>query len=162
MSKAWPVRKLRRDGSLAANARKVLRVRLAEFDSHGAAVDQPGDPEALHDLRIAAKRLRYTLEVFRPEFGDAGVAGLAGVKEIQERLGVLHDRDVRIALVESELAAQDLDELARSGLERMLVAERAGRESAYEAFRAGWEEAGRSGLRAGLGALARKPGKENR
>jgi len=156
------VKGLRRNSSLAGGARKVLRVRLAEFDSHREAADRPEATEELHDLRIATKRLRYTLELFRPVFGDEGFRRLAEVKAIQERLGVLHYCDVRIALVDDELAATDLDPETRTGLEVMLAAERAERESAYRSFRACWDEVGRTGLREALAALGMKPGKESR
>ena len=53
-------------------------------------------------MRIAAKRLRYTMEIFQdvytlytgvgPEFGKA----LKAVKALQEHLGVLHDADVLV------------------------------------------------------------------
>ena len=48
-------------------------------------------------MRISAKRLRYTLELFRPQFGKAGERQIERVKTVQELLGTLHDHDVRIA-----------------------------------------------------------------
>ena len=54
--------------------------------------------EELHNLRISAKRLRYTLELFRAVFGESGERQIERVKAIQEELGNLHDADVRIAL----------------------------------------------------------------
>ena len=55
-------------------------------------------------MRISAKRLRYTLELFRPQFGKAGERQIERVKKIQELLGTLHDHDVRIELIGEELS----------------------------------------------------------
>ncbi len=44
------------------NARRIVAVRLEELRSFGAAALDPDEVEALHDMRIAAKRLRYVLE----------------------------------------------------------------------------------------------------
>ncbi|MER3486332.1 MAG: hypothetical protein C4345_10510, partial [Chloroflexota bacterium] len=85
------------------NARKILSVRIGEFYSFTPIVEDETAIEALHDLRIAAKRLRYTLELFRPVFGAAGERQIERVRAIQEILGQLHDADVRIMLIHDEL-----------------------------------------------------------
>ena len=54
-----------RDGPLGDNARRILAVRVAEFYSWEPIVDDDARIEQLHQLRISAKRLRYTLELFR-------------------------------------------------------------------------------------------------
>ncbi len=46
------------------NARRIARTRLDEMNSWAANVDNPYEVQGLHNLRIAAKRLRYTLEIF--------------------------------------------------------------------------------------------------
>ncbi|MGI9254505.1 MAG: CHAD domain-containing protein, partial [Thermomicrobiales bacterium] len=144
MSKAWPVLNLDRKGTLAENARQVLAVRVAELASQSAAADDPEAIEPLHDLRISAKRLRYTLELLRDVFGDSGRSWRSEVKELQERLGVLHDSDVRIALIEDELVAMATEPGARaaeerSGLISLLAEERVGRTAAYARFRKFWD-----------------------
>jgi CHAD domain-containing protein len=50
-------------------------------------------------MRIAAKHLRYTLEVFNPLYEKALRKPIKIVKEIQELLGELHDCDVWIGYV---------------------------------------------------------------
>jgi CHAD domain-containing protein len=49
-----------------------------------------------HELRIAAKHLRYSLEIFAPLFPDKLETKTAACKQVQEQLGVLHDLDVWI------------------------------------------------------------------
>jgi CHAD domain-containing protein len=47
-----------------------------------------------HEMRIAAKQLRYTLEIFAPLDAEALRPALRATKQLQELLGELHDCDV--------------------------------------------------------------------
>ena len=49
------------------------------------------DPEALHEVRKAAKRLRYTADVAVPVLGEPVRALVSGLKEVQEVLGQRQD-----------------------------------------------------------------------
>jgi CHAD domain-containing protein len=49
------------------------------------------DPEALHEVRKAAKRLRYTADVAVPVLGEPVRALVTGLKEVQEVLGQRQD-----------------------------------------------------------------------
>ncbi len=53
--------------------------------------------ERLHELRIAAKHLRYTLELYEPALGERAHGLLKQVTKLQEHLGNLHDADVALA-----------------------------------------------------------------
>lgn len=59
-------------------------------------VDDPANVEEIHNLRIAAKRLRYSLELFRFALPSGTNSLINEVKEIQEHIGDLHDADVMI------------------------------------------------------------------
>lgn len=186
MSRAWPVEDVDPEASVVENARKVLAVRIAEYYSYAPVVPHPELSEALHDLRISAKRLRYTLELFRPQFGEAGDRQIDRVKAIQEALGALHDRDVRIALIGDELSRvmveqsrQTRQEIAeaspaalveiataalrpppddpRRGLIALLGREHAGRRAAYDRFRKLWARYAGDGMRAELVGLSTSP-----
>jgi hypothetical protein len=115
MARAWPVPGIDPNASLADNARQILRVRIAEYYSYAPIVDDERQMTALHNLRISAKRLRYTLELFRSVFGELGEAEIERVKTIQELLGQLHDHDVRIALIEDELAILAVEQTVALG-----------------------------------------------
>jgi hypothetical protein len=69
----------------------VLRAQRGVEERRDAA---PDDVVALHDLRIAYKKLRYAVEIF----ADALPADLAAMAEpaarFQKRLGEIHDIDV--------------------------------------------------------------------
>lgn len=186
MTRAWPVERLDCDGSVLENARRVLAVRIAELYSYAPVVDDPELSEALHDMRIAAKRLRYSLELFRPHLGKPGQRQIERIKAIQEALGTLHDHDVRIALVADELAqlaveqsaqasaalaGATVDEIAaiaaaalrpppddpRRGLIALLGREHAARRETYAQFRDLWRRYAEEGMRADLVALSVAP-----
>ena len=55
---------------------------------------------ALHDMRIAAKRLRYILEVgAEPCFGPYAATAIKRTKDLQDLLGEIHDCDVQLPRV---------------------------------------------------------------
>jgi hypothetical protein len=64
------------------------------------AIRDPANVEELHNMRIAAKRLRYTMELFAPVFDKEFAQTLKVVEDIQERLGAIHDADVIVPLLE--------------------------------------------------------------
>ncbi len=70
------------------------------------AVLRWADVETLHQLRIAAKWLRYTIEFFREALGPDTDAVIARVVALQDHLGWLHDADVTIALTRQFLVAR--------------------------------------------------------
>lgn len=183
MSRAWPVHDVDPDAPVGMNARRVLAVRIAELYSYEPAIAEPAWSHELHDMRIAAKRLRYTLELFAPQFGESGKRQTDRVKQVQEALGVLHDRDVEIEMVGAELSAamadeadrvradlaiaapQDMAAIAtsamrpppddvRRGLISLLSAAHADRQQAYERFIALWRTLSDEGMRRDLVTLS--------
>ena len=81
------------------------------------------DVPTLHDLRIAAKWLRYTLEFVREALGrDAGPV-IEKVVALQDHLGWLHDADVAAGLARQFLVehAGDLSEAQSAAIGRYLV-----------------------------------------
>jgi hypothetical protein len=99
--KARKVKGLDPQGSLKDNAARIVETRMDElysFDPHGDAV-------TLHNMRIAAKRLRYVLEITGPALGDIAAKGAKEAKEIQTLLGELHDCDVMLELIDAHQAA---------------------------------------------------------
>lgn len=183
MSKAWPVTNLDPDAPLDINARRILRVRIGEYYSYEPIVSNPLATTDLHNLRISAKRLRYTLELFIDIFGDEGKRQVERVKAVQESLGTLHDLDVRIALISDELvqlAGEHVAGLDRAmatshpstypalttailrpppdaperGLYGLLARQHADRQAAYRAFKALWDQYALEGMRDDLTRLS--------
>jgi hypothetical protein len=186
MTRAWPVDDLDPKGALATNARRILAVRMAELYAFSPAVADETAVEPLHDMRIAAKRLRYTLELFRAVFGARGDTQIERIKAIQEELGAIHDHDVRILLIEDELAAVAAEQAAavgdalagapaqdhpaiaasalrpppdepRRGLIALLGRQHVARRRRYRAFRDLWHRLNQEGLRADLAVLSSAP-----
>jgi CHAD domain-containing protein len=92
--KARRVKKLDPDGSFRENAERMARVRIAELWSFGDRALDPREVAALHDMRIAAKRLRYLFEITEPCFGAPAKRGAKAARELQDLLGEIHDCDV--------------------------------------------------------------------
>lgn len=84
----------------------LLRVYLAELESHFEELGRRCDPASVHAARIAVKRLRYLLEPFRPECPAAHDL-VRATKTLQNALGDLHDMQV----LDDQLA-RDLDQVA--------------------------------------------------
>lgn len=81
------------------------------------------DVPTLHELRIAAKWLRYTLEFVREALGrDAGPV-IEKVVALQDHLGWLHDADVAAGLARTYLVehAGELSERESAAIGRYLV-----------------------------------------
>jgi hypothetical protein len=159
MAKPRPVTGLDPDRRLRPNARRVLAARIEEVYGYDGLVADPADVRALHDMRIAFKRLRYLLEIFGVAFPADLEPFLAEVKAMQDLLGEIHDCDVQIPMLEEHLAWLSERE---SGAARRLVAEtprrraRAGgraSEAAFREFRSRLEVGRRGGERPGVHAL---------
>jgi CHAD domain-containing protein len=174
--KARKVKDLDPAQTVADNAERIIRTRLAELCGFMPKASNPKEVEALHDMRIAAKRLRYILEVTGTCFGPYAETAVKSVKELQDLLGELHDCDVqlpevaafrrelmrddaRAVLERASRTADDLDPklLARAphradyaGLAALEVHLRARRELLFGTFLKEWQELERKGFRARL------------
>jgi CHAD domain-containing protein len=74
------------------NARQHLPKLVAEYFArarHLLAHDP--DTARLHALRLATKRLRYSLELFRPCYGAGLATRIAGLRKLQQVLGEIND-----------------------------------------------------------------------
>ncbi|GAC1616791.1 MAG: hypothetical protein NVS4B9_06410 [Ktedonobacteraceae bacterium] len=99
MAKAKPIANIDAHAPTGKNARIIARTRLEEMYTWDIYVDDPDNVHELHDMRIAAKRLRYTLEIFEATFPQERESIIQEVTKIQEELGAIHDSDVMIALL---------------------------------------------------------------
>jgi CHAD domain-containing protein len=83
----------------------ALRIdkRLSEFLSYEPWVFHPEAVAEHHAIRIAAKKLRYTMEIYGSAYRNNLEKPLARIKKIQEILGDIHDCDVWIDQITSIL-----------------------------------------------------------
>jgi CHAD domain-containing protein len=92
--------------SVAVSARQVLPGLVAAyFDEVRSFLAEDREPEQLHRMRLAAKRLRYTLELFRRCYGPALEQRLDAMKKLQDSLG-----DVNDAVATGKLLGESVDE----------------------------------------------------
>ncbi|MCW2983135.1 MAG: metallophosphoesterase [Conexibacter sp.] len=171
--KARKVKGIDPDGPAAAEVAKIVAVRLEELCSFMPKARDPAAVHTLHDMRIAAKRLRYVLELFAGAFGPHAADAAKQAKKLQDVLGEIHDCDVtrpRVAALAAELRAEDaravralapadakdLDpalaaqaphRAAYRGLHTMDVALAARRELLFERFLDRWDKLERQGFR---------------
>jgi CHAD domain-containing protein len=90
------------DGSFAAAAARAIEVRAGELFEHcGEALDLE-DVEGLHDMRVASRRLRAAMEMFRPCFPKKRFkAAMGPLKALADALGERRDPDVALELLGS-------------------------------------------------------------
>jgi CHAD domain-containing protein len=98
--KAREVKGLDPRGPLGPNVSRIVRVRLDELRDLAELALTPDAGRAQHDMRIAAKRLRYVLELFVPCFGEEANEARLAAKRLQSVLGDLHDCDLMLPKVE--------------------------------------------------------------
>jgi CHAD domain-containing protein len=127
--------------SLAEAARRIVAVRTAELYAFVPEALGEQAISAMHDMRIAAKRLRYLLELVGFCFGAVGEEARLRAKELQDVLGEVHDCDVMLARIE---AIRDRDRAGFDALRERFRAQRAGHVARFTAL---WGEIERSGLR---------------
>lgn len=149
---------------MRANAHVVL-VRLEEMLAAAEHVHDPEAVEELHGLRIAAKHLRYVLEIFAASLGPAAKPVLRRIESIQEHLGEIHDCDIRLPLLQECLTRETVREqrrLQRHGLPPVLAAEgiaplisrtKLERARRYADFLAEWDTPGPDDLAESVRAL---------
>jgi len=105
------------DGSVYANAAIIFPARTAELLEFEKHIYNPENVVELHDMRIAAKRLRYTLEIFGPFYTESFPEFLTTFKALQDHLGFMHDADILVP----ELAAAMKDKISLRGKRQLDV-----------------------------------------
>ncbi|MBJ7330178.1 MAG: CHAD domain-containing protein [Solirubrobacteraceae bacterium] len=173
--KARRIKGLDPQGPLGDQAARIVRVRLEEVLSFTPRALDPDEIEALHDMRIAAKRLRYALEATGDLFGPYAHKATGRARDLQDLIGEIHDCDVmlprvlalmaevrrtdaqavRAAAGDAEdlplgLAAQAPNASAWRGLHTLVTHLAARRALLFERFLVLWTELGREGFVARL------------
>jgi len=100
--KAQPVKKLDPGRSLGENSARIVQVRLDEMLAFAPRA-LAGKTKAQHDMRIAAKRLRYVLELTGFVFGKPADTARRRARDLQDILGEIHDCDVMLPRVRDHL-----------------------------------------------------------
>ena len=77
--------------AVAARTAGLLEHRLAEFQLLASQSRPTNNPTELHQLRIAAKRLRYLMEITTELGYGSAAAALVYLRSLQDRIGDWHD-----------------------------------------------------------------------
>jgi hypothetical protein len=142
MAKALELFAVNPAGSLADNAPLMLYTRYSEMVYFSTHIQDPKNMAELHSMRIASKRLRYTLEIFAPAYQHrksdfANV--LEEIKGCQEKIGEIHDCDFRIIDIGDYLNQNVVKRPEiRVGLQRLIDLEASTRNSLFDRFIAHW------------------------
>ncbi len=119
------------------------------------AVLRWADVETLHELRIAGKWLRYTLEFAREALGDDATPLIARVTALQDHLGLMNDADVSASMARTFLVehAGDLSALESAAIGRYLVSREREVARLRRTVGAPWRGVAGVGFRRGLGRV---------
>lgn len=141
------VRGLDCEGDALHNVRRIITERLARTFSYREAALNWDDPEGVHDMRVASRRLRSAVRDFAPYLGLAPrmEAARARLKGLADDLGEVRDADVLIEALE-EYAAEAPPEVA-PGIELIAGQVRARREGARERLASALAEESLTNLR---------------
>ena len=136
--------------SLYQRAFTTINKNLETFLSFEKYITDPENVSQLHAMRIAGKKLRYTIEIFTPIYNQALLPYIQLMKEIQDQLGEIHDDDVWISwlpqFVEKEQKRIE-DYFGNTGpLKRLLPGinhliedRKSARDQTYQSFLATWD-----------------------
>jgi CHAD domain-containing protein len=159
MARARDIPGLGPDIPMREAAARTVQVRTSEVFAFAAGVLDTGDIERVHDMRVATRRLRAALEVFRPCFPKPEFkAALREVKELADALGARRDPDVALATVEGIMA--HLPPEARAGVDAFEQELRADQATGNTTLEQALARAAESQLQARLlelAAIARSP-----
>ena len=133
-----------------------IQKRVDEVIGYSKYVERPLAIAEHHAMRISAKRLRYTLEIFQLLYDDGLKDEISEIKRFQDALGEMHDCDVWISDLQAVLhesawgdgppiESADLKSL-RPGLNFVLEDCRKRKASLYKDFVLTWKDWGKEGL----------------
>jgi len=118
IERGWPAFELERrkvqspeldEISLQDHARGILSAMSKEFFERGNAAAAIGaTPTQMHGFRIAAKKFRYTMELFAPAYRPVLDARISQVRQLQSVLGDVNDCATLRTILSGDVAAGKL------------------------------------------------------
>jgi len=156
MAKAREVPGLHAELPFSEAAAATVRIRAEElFDAQEGVLDTE-DIERVHAMRVATRRLRAALEIYRPCFDpDHYKPVLRDVKALADALGARRDPDVQLEALSALAAAMPRADLA--GIDLLADEVREEQAQGNELLGVALAESGRSDLHGRLLALLGEP-----
>src|ERR1044071_4533112 len=101
MAKAKRIKGINCNSEAPVGMRLVLVTRFGELSHFRSAALDWSDPEGVHSMRVASRRLRSALRDFTPYLRKRALSGvLKELKDIADALGEVRDQDVAIMALE--------------------------------------------------------------
>ncbi len=107
-------------GVVMAAARLLFR-QMEQFRSREYGLRNSRDPEYVHEMRVATRRMRSLLRTFKKALGEEGLAMKKNLKLFARALGCVRDSDVYLAFLREQVGSartvserQVLDMLVRN------------------------------------------------
>ncbi|MDD1708144.1 MAG: CHAD domain-containing protein [Methanoregulaceae archaeon] len=125
---------------------RALRETRKRSDALIAFAKDARDPDAIeahHAMRIAAKKFRYTMEIFNEACDGSYDDLIQSVRRLQEILGSIHDCDVWILVLEEEYRSGEnipRGKKGDKGLNALLCNRKNQRKLLYQEFVGLWDE----------------------
>jgi len=151
-------------------AKQHIESRLEGLLSCQRCLDDPDAKKGHHQMRIAAKRLRYTLEICNLPFDKRLDGHINAMKNLQSLLGKLQDCYVWLDDLETFIQKEKRRTIKyfgsqrsfarlKPGLDYLVEHRRKDRESLFEQSRAFWKELGNNGFSDKLRLILQAPDK---
>jgi CHAD domain-containing protein len=108
--------------NIGVAARKIVGMHFGAMMANEEGTRLGAEPEALHDMRVATRRMRAALRLLGPYLGDGGSVGKVrrGLRSVTRALGVVRDLDVLIG--QASEFRERLPEEAKEGMDGLLEA----------------------------------------
>lgn len=111
------------DDSMAEAGRKVMLGQFIQMLENEDSAKDGADPEGVHDMRVATRRLRSTLRMLEAQYKPKTALVLeAELKRIARALGAVRDLDVLVAGLRDFAAPLPEEDPARAALQRVIDA----------------------------------------
>jgi CHAD domain-containing protein len=152
MTKPAPIEGLDASATLVDAARRSIEARLGDVRKYEEKLTGAADPEDVHDMRVASRRLRAALEIFDRK-GQLRRAH-DSVEALGDTLGEVRELHVQLAWLRDELAAAS--ERDKVGLQTLFAEREAKLPKRIERLHAAvgtWVEDGAPAVEAALAAL---------
>ncbi len=142
--------------------RRVLADDVARLVENDPGVRHGVDPEAVHQARVATRRLRSQLRTFRPALKNKAVRRVAGpLRSLAGMLGAVRDADVLAERLATDVTGGDRgageEDAIGLALSVALSRLRSERDTAFEALLSEMDGEGYHSLLVALSSLAKAP-----
>lgn len=133
MAKARKIPYLNPNQPLGISLQKILRTRFGEMISFEERTIDGNNIEALHDMRVASRRVQAVLKIFRGAFPKKKFsAEYAEIRSLIRALGEVRDYDVFIDKIEKFKAGETPDSVKPAGdmraMDLLIIRKKAERE----------------------------------